>query len=1207
MKRSEFPRRISLVTLLFLLSTTHALAVAEFLVDGDDIAPGATYTVSTPLTADETYGGAIYAPLGATINNNSSISAYYNGIYGEGANTVNNNGSLLSDQQPWFTTGINVGADSTVTNNSTITSEFGNAVIVGDGSKVTNNGTIDAYWDGISGGSNVTVTNAASGKIFSDKEMNLFGTGISLGDYAKVTNDGSITSAFGSGIVVGGGDETTRTTVINNGTISAAYDGIETGDYATVENHGTITSDKFFDGGGDRTGINVGDYSSVVNDGILTSQFGTAISVGYNSTILNTSKGVVTVGYTDNGGIETSDGNEILTNDGKITIKNAYTGIQMYDGDDKIINNGTLLIEYADNNGFGLGRGSDTLTNNAGATIQVDYAGWMGIHFGSSSEGNDILNNSGTITVGFVDGHGIAMSQGDDKLFNNSTGKIVITNAQDSAIAMGQGDDLLENRGTIQIGYSSYGLYMGDGDNTFDNYGKVYVENTPDWNGIHGGDGIDKFYNRSGAEIHIGYTGYGGLGFAEGDDLLDNAGTITIKHAGAQGIGMSQGNNTVINAGTINIEFAEENGIKFSGFGYTNSLTNTGTLNITAMGDGIQFANGNDTMTSSGALNFVVGDDAIDGQDGDDTLNLEGTGNLEINDSIANFEYLNKRGTGTWTINADYVEAYYQTNVEEGTLAINGDLYSDEVYIWQGATLTGDLSIYSGGSPETVYNDGTIAPGNNGIGTIYIDSDYYSSSTANLAIEAGNGESDQLQVAGYAGPEESDGGKISVTPVGYVADGDDFTILTAGSGIGYDPAALQGMLNASSLSLDFLLELQNGDTELHLLTTRVPYSALGLGGNTALGNALIELAENGNETASEILGLIDSCATVGCMQDALGSFSPEQYPNLLDASMAGSNLYRSGVIGRMGNLHLTRGLTDTQYASNSLTPNGPTLARLPAFDRKAGGWSGWARILGMTGDQDSDNGVSGFEIDSAGLSLGFDNQVTDNLVLGVGFGTTNSDIDFDRGQQTDMDSYHGGLYGTYSTAAYYLDAGVFYASNDYDSDRQPLLGPKATSSTDGTEWGIYVGGGYNLVDDTDWYFIPTASVEWAQVDIDGFAEKGALLNMQVDDYDADSLVTTLGFRLGANLAVGNTKVEPELRLAWAHEFGDTDRTVKAQFVGSTSAFSIDGIEPEEDSALVGLGLNAYMTDNLTLYIDYDGEFRSDFDGHMLSGGIRYNF
>ena len=46
--------------------------------------------------------------------------------------------------------------------------------------------------------------------------------------------------------------------------------------------------------------------ASVINDGILTSKYGTAIAVGYNSTILNTSNGTITAELASNNGIQAS-------------------------------------------------------------------------------------------------------------------------------------------------------------------------------------------------------------------------------------------------------------------------------------------------------------------------------------------------------------------------------------------------------------------------------------------------------------------------------------------------------------------------------------------------------------------------------------------------------------------------------------------------------------------------------------------------------------------------------------------------------------------------------------------------------------------------------------------------------------------------------------------------------------------------------------
>jgi outer membrane autotransporter protein len=262
----------------------------------------------------------------------------------------------------------------------------------------------------------------------------------------------------------------------------------------------------------------------------------------------------------------------------------------------------------------------------------------------------------------------------------------------------------------------------------------------------------------------------------------------------------------------------------------------------------------------------------------------------------------------------------------------------------------------------------------------------------------------------------------------------------------------------------------------------------------------------------------------------------------------------------------------------------------------------------MTGDMERDSSNQGFEFDSYGVSFGFDNQLNENLVLGVGLGYAESDVDFDTaGQSTDMDSYHVGVYTTYSTDKFYLDGALHYADNSYDSQRLEMgTGLKALSDTDANEWGAFLGAGYTVVETDTLYFTPTISVAGAHAKVDGFAEKGALMNQVISGYDADSLATTVGFRFGGKLgAQGN--IRPEFRLGWAHEFGDTERDIVGSLAGSDSSFVITGRELEKNSVMMGLGLDARLNEKLAVYVDYDGEYQDDFDSHALSVGLRYFF
>lgn len=827
---------------------------------------------------------------------------------------------------------------------------------------------------------------------------------------------------------------------------------------------------------------------------------------------------------------------------------------------------------------------ADPLTISGGGTLNVSsdvsVTGADGIT--AIGTGNTInITSTGSITS---DLNAITTTGDDQSIVNNGTisGNVGINFCFDDTSTFG--NDRVVNSGTIE-GTGGDAILLGYGNDTLDlRTGSLVIGN------VRMGPGDDTIII-NGTDLDSLYTG-------EGSDTIETSGTVNLT------VAMGKDNDTIhVKSGTLNLDYAESS---IFGDGADTLIVEKGaTLNYSDYSD--FFAGGDDTANIYGTVtnklpggpdndtfNIYAGASVQDlcGGSDTDTLNLHISGDYDY--EISDFETINKYGAGTLVFtSASNLPSNGDFFLHEGKVQLDSDYSGDSFFIKAGTTLAGTGTLYS-----YLLNRGTVAPGNS-IGTLTVNGQYRQTTGSTLAIEVGDGDSDLLDVTDTA---ELDGGRLRIIPVGAIIDGDSFTFLQTGSGIN---GAFDEVVGSALWSFTY------GDDgySAWVDATAIPYASVGLSPNhLAILEQLDSMAGDGDISAAAALAALQQSETTALLDQGLSTLSPEQYPNLLDVSLAGSSLYRSTVSGRMGSLHLTRGGQETPVASNTLTSEGPILARLPAFDRNGSGWSGWARVLGVTGDQNGDAGTPGYEFDSAGLSAGFDTRLSDNFAIGFGFGLANTDVDFDVTQSSDVDSYHGSLYGTYSTPAYYVDAAVTYAGSNYDSTRYiPALAETAYGSTDGRSFGIYVGGGYVAVDETNWYLIPTASAEWARADIDGFTETGSSLNMTVSDYNADSLVTSLGFRTGSHLTVGETRVEPELSIAWAHEFGDTDRDVTAGFAGTTTTFAINGIKPDRDSALLGLGVKAYMTEAVTMFIDYNGEFRGDFAGHSISLGLRYNF
>ena len=114
------------------------------------------------------------------------------------------------------------------------------------------------------------------------------------------------------------------------------------------------------------------------------------------------------------------------------------------------------------------------------------------------------------------------------------------------------------------------------------------------------------------------------------------------------------------------------------------------------------------------------------------------------------------------------------------------------------------------------------------------------------------------------------------------------------------------------------------------------------------------------------------------------------------------------------------------------------------------------------------------------------------------------------GGHIDVDSGRGGLYATWYNHGLYFNGAIYGGHNNYDSGRSGL-GGLATGGTEGAEWSTFVSGGY------DFHFGalavgPVAALQYTDVHIDGFSEKGSLAPLAIHSDSAESLRSDVGFR-----------------------------------------------------------------------------------------------
>ncbi|PHS26230.1 MAG: hypothetical protein COA83_04150 [Methylophaga sp.] len=269
----------------------------------------------------------------------------------------------------------------------------------------------------------------------------------------------------------------------------------------------------------------------------------------------------------------------------------------------------------------------------------------------------------------------------------------------------------------------------------------------------------------------------------------------------------------------------------------------------------------------------------------------------------------------------------------------------------------------------------------------------------------------------------------------------------------------------------------------------------------------------------------------------------------------------------------------------------------------------WFKPFGGWTEQDTRQGVNGYDIDSYGLAVGFDGDVSSTWNVGVALAYINSDVESNLtsgSHSIDMDSYMAKVYATKmidDVTALNIQVGA--GISDYDSKRLIFTGDVADADYD--SWNVQLSAelerSYNISDKT--VVTPYAHADYSYVSVEDYNESGAgALNLNVDDDSNDSLIIGVGAKanhsmsdsllLMANVGVGYDVM--------------TDRSsLTSSFAGGGAQFSTEGIEPDEFVYNAGLGAKYSLENGTEITASYNVTGRQDYTDQSLSANFRFMF
>ncbi|MDL2286082.1 autotransporter domain-containing protein, partial [Desulfococcaceae bacterium OttesenSCG-928-F15] len=611
---------------------------------------------------------------------------------------------------------------------------------------------------------------------------------------------------------------------------------------------------------------------------------------------------------------------------------------------------------------------------------------------------------------------------------------------------------------------------------------------------------------------------------------------------------------------------------------------------------------------------------------------------------------LTKTGGGTMNLNADSTGFEGAIDLAGGTLGINSNYGKSKSFVvHSGATLTGSGILGATASGGVIENGGTLAPrgytAGNALAThLTVDGDLTFAAGSNFDVTISQNPND-IDAEGKMAPVSD-----------YVKVQNGSVAIDSGANLNVTIDYWNGALTIGDFN-----EAQSGK-----FTVIDASDASGVNANEEFVLNLSELLPRGVKLAQGWQNYADGWLNFGAGSlyqlwfeiDPIGGFADlcprhnrNQIGQNLDQLALAADPSMKDLIMQLSNPDLTRPelCNSLDYLTGDIVFNSLTLAlkkpwRHPfgQLDRWGTGLLPcrdygncfacgeedlcelehktriWAEGFGRYTDVDSDGNALAFTIKRPGFAMGVDRKITDHTLLGATFNYSKPQLE-QRTGKTEADDFEFGIYGrTELGCGFEAKAYAGFSLQRYDIKRRVFLSGKNRyadlhenykNKTDGRALAASIDISRPIDMDCGWWLRPILALDYEQVWMDGYRERGGLAALKYDD----SGMRRIALRAGLQPEyIGRENLSFVARIQYERELnpstGDLGkvRFANAQIAGQRGA-SIRGVDWGDDCINLGIGMDWKFTDdrNISLQIDYDADFYDNAQTHSGMIGISW--
>jgi len=544
------------------------------------------------------------------------------------------------------------------------------------------------------------------------------------------------------------------------------------------------------------------------------------------------------------------------------------------------------------------------------------------------------------------------------------------------------------------------------------------------------------------------------------------------------------------------------------------------------------------------------------------------------------------------------------TNIDGGMLVLDGTL-SSLTNVNPGSTLSG-----TGFIANSVTNASLIRPGDaSGPGVLTAKVNYTQTSSGTLTLRVGGtgaGQHDLLQNQGTA----SLNGTLDLVRLNNYTGklGDKIQLLVSPAVSG----TFVNVINPFTTNTLVMADIVYDANDVFLSFDQGSFAAFaaqqGLTPNEfSVAQDLDKAA--GDARATALITFLDN-EPLGNLKGDFDLISPEELTALFDISRSYADVQAANIEQRLAE---DRAETAPQgVAVGLMVGDGKSSVDKDVTTAEAAREKRWSFFMEGSGEfvhANGDTNAAGYDFTTAGVTLGGDYRVNDHLVVGLMAGYANTGSTLVNNGSVDVNGGKLGVFSTYYTHGFYVNALAAGGYNSYDTHRLGL-GGIAQGSTDGEEFDGLLGTGYDLCQGQGGVtFGPVANVQYTHVGLNGFTEFGSLAPLNIVSQSQESLRTKAGFHLAYEAKFGGITVTPGVTAGWQHEYLNSSYALDSQFAnGAGGIFQVNGPALGRDSVVVNAGVSVQWTPRVGSYLYYDGELgRKNYELNSVTGGVRVSF